>query len=166
MLEAEFIKPGKGNAFTRVKFRNLITGRVWERTLRSGESIESADVNEQEMDFLYQDGDEFCFMKTDDSYEQVNVSESVVGDVAKWLTDQARCHITLWNGLPITVVPPNFVEIEVVKTDPGVRGDTAQGGTKPATLASGAVVNVPLFIEVGEVLRVDTRSGEYVSRGK
>ena len=166
ILEAEFVKPGKGNAFTRAKFRNLISGRVWERTLRSGETMPSADVVEQEMDYLYTDGSEYYFMRTDDSYEQVSASKRVVGDTHYWLLEQVRCSVTLWNDNPISVVPPNFVDLKVIDTDPGLRGDTAQGGTKPATLETTAVVNVPLFIEVGDLLRIDTRSGEYVSRSR
>lgn len=166
ILEAEFVKPGKGNAFTRAKFRNLISGRVWERTLRSGERMPGADVNEQEMDYLYTDGDEFHFMRTDDSYEQIAASNEVVGDARYWLIEQVRCTVTLWNDRPISVVPPNFVDLKVTDTDPGLRGDTAQGGTKPATLETGAVVTVPLFIEIGDTLRIDTRTGEYVSRSK
>ncbi|MCY4656634.1 MAG: elongation factor P [Gammaproteobacteria bacterium] len=166
ILEAEFVKPGKGNAFTRAKFRNLITGRVWERTIRSGETMPSADVSEQEMEYLYSDGEFYHFMRTDDSYEQLSASETVVGDARNWLLDTVRCTVTLWNDQPISVVPPNFVDLKVTDTDPGLRGDTAQGGSKPATLETGAVVTVPLFIEIGDALRIDTRTGEYVSRAK
>lgn len=166
ILENEFVKPGKGQAFNRVKFRNLKSGRVWERTFKSGESIEAADVMEVAMEYLYADG-EFChFMRTDGSFEQVAATLAVVGDAKDWLKEQDECTVTLWNDDPIAVVPPNFVELEVTETDPGIRGDTAQGGTKPATLSTGAVIKVPLFIEIGEVLRVDTRTGEYVGRSK
>ena len=166
MMEAEFVKPGKGQAFTRVKFRNLITGRVWERTLRSGESMEAADVVERDLDYLYTDGDLWYFMTTDDNYDQIAADSAAIGDAKDFLAEQARCQITFWNDNPISVTPPNFVNLAVTQTDPGVRGDTAQGGTKPATLDTGAVINVPLFIEIGDVLRVDTRTGEYVSRSK
>lgn len=166
MLETEFVKPGKGQAFTRVKFRNLITGRVWERTLRSGESMEAADVVERDLDYLYSDGDLWYFMTTDDNYDQIAADANAVGDAKDFLAEQARCQITFWNDNPISVTPPNFVNLAVTQTDPGLRGDTAQGGTKPATLETGAVINVPLFIEIGDVLRVDTRTGEYVSRSK
>ena len=166
ILENEFVKPGKGQAFNRVKFRNLKSGRVWERTFKSGESIEAADVLEVEMDYLYTDGDFFHFMKTDGSYDQVAATNAVVADAKDWLKEQDSCMVTLWNDDPIAVVPPNFVELEVKETDPGIRGDTAQGGTKPATLSTGAVVKVPLFIEIGEVLRIDTRTGEYQGRSK
>ena len=166
ILDNEFVKPGKGQAFSRVKFRNLKTGRVWDRTFRSGESIEAADVLETQMEFLYSDGDLWHFMKTDGSYEQMAASAAVVGDASQWLNGQEVCSVTLWNDDPIAVVLPNFVELAVTETDPGLRGDTAQGGTKPATLATGASIKVPLFVEIGDVLRIDTRTREYVSRVK
>ena len=166
MLDSEFVKPGKGQAFTRVKLRNLKTGRVWERTYRSGEVLDAADVRETEMEYLYTDGEFWHFMRTDGSYEQVAVSEAIVGDSTLWLRDQDVCTVTLWDGQPIAVVPPNFVELAVTETDPGIRGDTAQGGSKPATVSTGAVVKVPLFVEIGDVLKIDTRTGEYVNRVK
>jgi len=166
ILDNEFVKPGKGQAFSRVKFRNLKTGRVWDRTFRSGESIDAADVLETQMEFLYTDGDLWHFMKTDGSYEQMAASAAVVGDASQWLSGQEVCSVTLWNDDPIAVVLPNFVELAVTETDPGLRGDTAQGGTKPATLATGASIKVPLFVEIGDVLRIDTRTSEYVSRVK
>ncbi len=164
ILENEFVKPGKGQAFNRVKFRNLITGRVWERTFKSGDSLEVADVMELDMEYLYSAGEFWHFMRTDGSYEQTAAAASTVGDAKDWLKEQEVCQVTLWNDDPICVTPPNFVELEVTETDPGLKGDTAQGGTKPATLSTGATVKVPLFINVGDVLRVDTRKGEYVSR--
>ena len=166
ILENEFVKPGKGQAFNRVKFRNLKSGRVWERTFKSGESIEIADVMEVEMEYLYNDGDFWHFMRTDGSYEQFAASASIVAGAKDWLKETDVSTVTLWNDDPIGVVPPNFVELEVVETDPGLRGDTAQGGTKPATLSTGAVVKVPLFVEIGEVLRIDTRTAEYQGRSK
>ena len=166
MLDSEFVKPGKGQAFTRVKLRNLKTGRVWERTYRSGEALDAADVRETEMEYLYTDGEFWHFMRTDGSYEQVAAPGAAVGEGARWLRDQDVCVVTLWDGQPIAVVPPNFVELAVTETDPGMRGDTAQGGTKPATVATGAVIKVPLFVEIGDVLKVDTRTGEYVNRVK
>lgn len=164
ILENEFVKPGKGQAFNRVKMRNLKSGRVWERTFKSGESIEAADVMETDMEFLYSDGEFWHFMRTDDSYEQLAADAAAVGEAKDWLKEQDTCQVTLWNDAPIAVELPNFVELEVTETDPGLKGDTAQGGTKPATLQTGAVVKVPLFINIGEVLRIDTRTGEYVSR--
>ena len=166
IVENEFVKPGKGQAFNRVKLRNLMTNRVWERTFKSGESLEAADVVEQDMEYLYTDGEFWHFMLTDGSFEQYAADAKAVGDTVKWLKEQDVYTVTLYNGAPLTVTPPNFVELEVVDTDPGMKGDTAQGGSKPATLSTGAVVNVPLFITIGEVLKVDTRSGEYVNRVK
>jgi len=166
ILENEFVKPGKGQAFNRVKLRNLMTNRVWERTFKSGESLEAADVIDQDMEYLYTDGEFWHFMLTDGSFEQYPADAKAVGDTMKWLKEQDVYTVTLYNGSPLSVTPPNFVELEVVDTDPGMKGDTAQGGSKPATLSTGAVVNVPLFITIGEVLKVDTRSGEYVSRVK
>jgi len=164
IVENELVKPGKGQAFNRVKLRNLMTGRVWERTFKSGDSLEAADVLELEMEYLYTDGDMWYFMKTDGSYEQYAVEKKALGDTEKWLKEQVPYTVTLWNDNVINVTPPNFIELQVTETDPGLKGDTAQGGSKPATLSSGAVVRVPLFINEGEVLKVDTRSGEYVSR--
>lgn len=166
IIENEFVKPGKGQAFNRVKFRNLKTGRVGERTFKSGESVEAADVIDLDMEYLYTDGEFYHFMLTDGSFEQHGADSNAVGDCVKWLKEQDVYSITLYNGAPLSVTPPNFVELEVTETDPGVKGDTAQGGSKPATLSTGAVVNVPLFISQGEMIKVDTRSGEYVSRVK
>ena len=164
IVENEFVKPGKGQAFNRVKVRNLLTGRVIERTFKSGESLEGADVMDLDMEYLYTDGDMWYFMKTDGSFEQYAVEKKALGDSDKWLKEQVVYTVTLWNDNAISVSPPNFIELEVVETDPGLKGDTAQGGSKPATLSSGAVVRVPLFINQGEVLKIDTRSGDYVSR--
>ncbi len=165
IVENEFVKPGKGQAFNRVKIRNLKTGRVVDKTFKSGESVEAADVMETEMQYLYEDGEFWHFMVAD-TFEQYAADEKAIGDSAKWLKEQDMCQVTLWNNAPILVAPPNFVVLEVTETDPGVRGDTAQGGVKPATLSTGAVVRVPLFLEIGDVIKVDTRSGEYVSRVK
>ena len=163
IVENEFVKPGKGQAFNRVKVRNLKTGRVIERTFKSGESVEAADVFELEVQYLYHDGDMWHFMNPD-SFEQYAAAETEVGDAAQWLKEQDMCSLTLYNGSPLSLEPPNFVELKITQTDPGVRGDTSGGGSKPATLETGAVVNVPLFVSEGEVVKVDTRSGEYVSR--
>jgi len=164
ILDNEFVKPGKGQAFNRVKFRNLKTGRVWERTFKSGESLEGADVFEIDMEYLYEDGEFWHFMKTDGSFEQTAAGEPAVAEAKDWLKEQEVYQVTLWNDAPISVMPPNFVELEVIETDPGLKGDTAQGGTKPAKLSTGASIKVPLFINEGDVLRIDTRKGEYVSR--
>lgn len=164
IVENEFVKPGKGQAFSRVKLRNLMTGRVWERTFKSGESLEGADVIDLDMEYLYTDGEMWHFMKTDGSFEQFAADAKAVGDNVKWLKEQVSYIITLWNDNPIAISAPNFIELEVVETDPGLKGDTAQGGSKPATLSTGAMVRVPLFINQGEILKIDTRTGEYVSR--
>ncbi len=165
IIENEFVKPGKGQAFNRVKIRNLRTGRVLEKTFKSGESVESADVVDVEMQYLYDDGEFFYFMDPE-SFEQFPADQNAVGDSKIWLKPQDIYEVTLYNNSPLVVTPPNFVEMEITDTDPGLKGDTAQGGTKPATLESGAVVKVPLFLEIGEKVRVDTRSGDYMSRVK
>jgi len=165
IVENEFVKPGKGQAFNRVKLKNLKTGRTIERTFKSGDSIEAADVMDVEMQYLYNDGEQWHFMNPE-SFEQLAADASAVGDANLWLKEQDICILTLWNGAPISVTPPNHVELKVAETDPGIRGDTATGGTKPAKLETGAVVKVPLFIEEGEILKVDTRTGEYLSRVK
>ena len=164
ILENESVKPGKGQAFNRVKFRNLLDGRVRERTFKSGESLEGADVLELDMEYLYEDGEFWHFMKTDGSYEQLAADADAISEAKNWLKPQESYQVVLWNDRPISVTPPNFVELEVVQTDPGLKGDTAQGGSKPATLSSGAVVKAPLFVNEGDVLRVDTRTGEYQNR--
>ncbi len=164
ILENEFVKPGKGQAFNRVKLRNLNTGRVWERTFRSGESLEGADVMDRDLEYLYSDGEFWHFMEPQ-SFEQFQADAKAVGDTVKWLKEQEVYMVTLYNNSPLAVTPPNHIELEITETDPGVKGDTAQGGTKPATLSTGAVVKVPLFLSEGEIIRVDTRTGEYLSRG-
>jgi len=166
ILENEFVKPGKGQAFSRVRMRNLITGRVWERTFKSGESLEGADVMDYEMEYVYTDGDYWHFMKTDGTFEQLAADQAAVADSKQWLKETENYTVVLWNENPISVSAPNFIELEVAETDPGLKGDTAQGGSKPATLSTGAIVKVPLFINRGEVIRIDTRTGEYQNRAK
>jgi elongation factor P len=163
IIENEFVKPGKGQAFNRVKIRNLKTGRVIERTFKSGDTVEAADVIDTDMQYLYNDGEFWHFMHPD-TFEQIAAGESAIADAAKWLKEQDLCLVTLWNGVPISVTPPNFVTLAITETDPGVRGDTSGGGGKPATLETGAVVRVPLFVNIGDVVKVDTRTGEYVGR--
>lgn len=165
ILENEFVKPGKGQAFNRVRVRNLRTGRVIERTFKSGDTLEGADVVDMEMQYLYNDGEFWHFMAPD-TFEQHAADNNAVGDAGKWLKEQDICTVTLWNGIPLSVSPPNFVALRVADTDPGLRGDTSGGGSKTATLETGAVVRVPLFIEIGDVLKIDTRKGEYVARAK
>lgn len=163
ILESEFVKPGKGQAFYKIRIKNLRSGRVLDKTYRSGETVEAADVHETDMQYLYHDGTNWHFMNPE-TYEQYEAGEAVMEDAAPWIKEQDVCQVTLWNKQPLSVTPPNFVELEVTRTDPGVRGDTSSGGSKPATLETGAVVKVPLFISEGEVLKIDTRTGEYVSR--
>ncbi|OTA18130.1 elongation factor P [Xenorhabdus beddingii] len=165
ILDSEFVKPGKGQAFARVRIRKLISGKLLEKTFKSTDSVESADVMDMNLTYLYNDGEFWHFMNNE-TFEQLAADAKAVGDNAKWLIDQAECILTLWDGRPIAVTPPNFVELEIVETDPGLKGDTAGTGGKPATLSTGAVVKVPLFVQIGEVIKVDTRSNEYVSRVK
>jgi elongation factor P len=165
IIENEFVKPGKGQAFNRVKIRNLKTGRVIERTFKSGETVESADVLEVELQYLYNDGEFWHFMDPE-TFEQSTADAKALGDSAKWLKEQDNCTVTLWNGNPIIVDPPNFVVLTITDTDPGLKGDTSGSGGKPATLETGAVVRIPLFVQIGEAIKVDTRTGEYVSRAK
>lgn len=165
IVSADFIKPGKGQAFTRIRIRNLLNGRTSEKTLKSSESYEGADVMDTDMQFLYTDGEFWHFMQPD-TFEQHQADKNAMGDAAQWLKGEEGCVVTLWNGAPISVQPPNFVELQIVETDPGVRGDTSGGGGKPAKLETGAVVRVPLFVGQDEVIKVDTRSGEYVGRVK
>ena len=165
IIDNEFVKPGKGQAFNRVKMRKLLSGKVIEKTFKSGETVESADVMDFDLAYLYNDGEFYHFMNNE-TFEQIAAEEKAIGNMTKWLVEQDMCTITTWNDNPIAVTPPNFVDIEVTDTDPGLKGDTAGTGGKPATLATGAVIRVPLFIQIGETVKVDTRSGEYVSRVK
>lgn len=165
IVENEFVKPGKGQAFNRVKLRNLKTNRVIEKTFKSGESVAAADVMETELQYLYNDG-EFWYFMDPNTFEQKAAPVNAVGDAANWIKEQDSCVVILWNDEPLQVMAPNFVDLRVIETDPGVRGDTSSGGNKPAKLETGASVRVPLFIEEGEMLRIDTRSGEYVGRAK
>ena len=165
IVDNEFVKPGKGQAFNRARVRNLKTGRVIERTFKSGDTVEAADVVDVDLQYLYNDGEHWHFMDPQ-SYEQLTADATAVGDAAKWLKEEAICQVTLWNGVPLSVSAPIFVIMTIVETDPGLRGDTSGGGGKPATLDTGAVVRVPLFVQSGEVIKVDTRTGEYVSRVK
>ncbi len=163
IVENEFVKPGKGQAFNRVKIRNLKTGRIIERTFKSGDTLEAADVVDMDMQYLYNDGEFWHFMNPE-TFEQMGANKDAIGDNAQWLKEQDVCIITLYNGIPITVMPPNTVTLKVVETDPGLKGDTSGGGGKPATLETGAVVRVPLFVQIGETIKVNTRTGEYLSR--
>ena len=165
IVENVFVKPGKGQAFCRVKYRNLKTGRVLEKTFKSGESVEAADVVEMDMQYLYADGSRWHFMEVE-SFEQHEVDENVASESIKWLKEQDMCTVTLWNGVPLSIEPPTFVNLAVADTDPGLKGDTSGGGSKAAVMETGAQVRVPLFIQIGEMIKIDTRTGEYVSRAK
>jgi elongation factor P len=165
ILENDYVKPGKGQAFNRIKLRNLKNNRVIERTLKSGDSLVAADVFDIEVQYLYNDGQVWHFMAAD-TFEQYTADAAAVAQAKQWLKEQDHCVLTLFNGAALTVAPPNSVILKVVDTDPGVRGDTSGGGGKPATLETGAVVRVPLFIQIGESIKVDTRTGDYLSRVK
>lgn len=165
ILENEFVKPGKGQAFNRVKLRGLRTNKVIERTFKSGDTLPGADVVDIEMQYLYNDGSEWHFMSPS-TFEQFAIDEKALSDAKLWLKEQDTCLVTLWDGVPLSVMPPNFVTLKITETDPGLRGDTSSGGSKPATLETGAVVRVPLFIQNGEIIKIDTRTGAYVSRAK
>jgi elongation factor P len=159
----QHVKPGKGGAFVRTRLKNLKTGAVTERTFRAGEKVELAILDKRRMQFLYREGNSFFFMDTE-TYEQLPITQEEVGETAKFLLEGTTVEVALCDGKSVGVEPPVFVEMEVAETAPGVKGDTASGGSKPAILESGMVVNVPLFIEAGNRIKVDTRSGEYVER--
>ncbi len=163
IIEAQHVKPGKGSAFVRVKMKRLSDGASIETTFRAGEKVKQAYLEGKDMQYLYNDGDTYYFMDTH-TYDQVGIPAEVVGDAAKFMKEDTTVRIYYYEGNPLSVELPTFVELEVVDTDPGLRGDTAAGGSKPATLETGAVVQVPLFIKIGDVLKIDTRTGEYVER--
>ena len=165
VVESDFVKPGKGQAFTRARVRNLKSGRTIEQTFKSTETHEGADVEDRDMEYLYTDGENWTFMDSS-TFEQLDAGATAMADAVKWLKGNEKCIVTLWNGVPLQVTPPNFAELKITQTDPGLRGDTATGGTKPATLETGATVKVPLYMEEVEILKIDTRTGEYVSRVK
>jgi elongation factor P len=165
IVEFQHVKPGKGGAFVRTKLKHLRTGRVIDRTFRSGESLGDPDIDQREMQFLYQDADTVTFMDTT-TFEQIPLQRANLGDSVKWLKEEMVVQILFYKGTPISFELPTFVELAIRKTEPGVRGDTASGGTKPAELETGAVVNVPLFLNEGDVLKIDTRTGEYIERVK
>jgi elongation factor P len=163
IINNEFVKPGKGQAFNRVKFKDLITGKTLEKTFKSGESLEGADVMELEMQYLYSDGSSWYFMDPS-SFDQYELGQAAMGTATNYLIEQDNCIVILWNNNPISVTPPNHVILEVVDTDPGLKGDTAGTGGKPATMNTGVVVQVPLFISIGEKVKVNTRTNEYSGR--
>ena len=165
VVNHEHIQPGKGQAFVRVTYRNLVTDRTLDKTFKSGESLELADVNELELQYLYNDGEYWHFMNAD-SYEQFQADEVSMTEARKWVSEEDKCLVVLWNGTVINVTAPNFVHLKVTQTEPGLKGDTSGGATKPATLSTGTELLVPLFVNLDDVLKIDTRTGEYVSRVK
>ncbi|HEX9934585.1 MAG TPA: elongation factor P [bacterium] len=165
MVEFQHVKPGKGGAFVRTRLKNIKTGRVLDKTFRSGDKVEDVRLDRKTVQFLYRGDADFVFMDTV-SYEQLHVPETTVGDAALYMKEALKVDVMYSDDEPVTVELPTFVILKIVKTDPGLKGDTASGGSKPATLESGAVVQVPLFIQEGENIRVDTRTGIYVERGK
>jgi elongation factor P len=165
IVDADFIKPGKGTAFTRVKLKNYITGNTMERTYKANEKAIAADLEVRDCQYLYSDGDSFHFMDTG-TYEQFEIRTETMGSTSNWLVENLDVTVLIWKGNPMGVDVPNFIEAEITQCDPGVKGDTAQGGSKPAILSTGASVNVPLFINENDWIRVDTRTGKYVERVK
>ncbi len=165
IIEFQFVNPGKGSAFTRTKIRNMITAAVLDRTFKTGEKLRPADTEDREMQYLYTDGSEFYFMDNK-NYEQIGLAEDIVGDASNYLIENMEVIISFFKGKAIGLNLPNFVVMEVVETSPGEKGNTVTGATKPASLSTGYTVNVPLFIKTGELLKIDTRTGEYVERVK
>jgi elongation factor P len=163
IVEFQFVKPGKGAAFTRTKMKNLLTGAVLERNLRSGEKLAPADVETKTMQYLYKDGDSYVFMDTT-TYDQVQIPDTTIGDQSDYMPENINVEVLFFNGRAVGVTLPNFIEQAVTETEPGFRGDTSTGATKPAKISTGAQINVPLFIVVGDVIKIDTRTGEYLER--
>lgn len=163
IVDFQHVKPGKGAAFVRSKLKNVKTGAVVERTFNAGEKLPPARVDRMEMQYLYNDGENFNFMDTS-SFEQMALSKEQLGDGTKYLKENMNILVMMWQGSPIGVELPNQVELEVAETAPGIKGDTASGGSKPATLETGAVVQVPFFVNVGDILLIDTRTGSYLKR--
>lgn len=163
IIEFQHVKPGKGAAFVRTKIRNVITGAVTEKTFNPNDKYPTAFIDRRDMQYLYNDGDLYYFMDNE-TYEQIPINQSVLGDSFKFVKENMECKVLSYKGNVFGVEPPNFVELEVTKTDPGVRGDTATNVTKPAFLETGAEIKVPLFINEGEMIRIDTRTGEYMER--
>ncbi len=163
VVEFQHVKPGKGSAFVRAKIKNLRTGAVIERTFNAGEKLPKARVERREVQYLYNDGSDYNFMDME-SFDQIALSVDDLGDAVKYLKENMMIKIMSYNGQSLGVDLPNFVELEVVETEPGIKGDTATGGTKPATLETGYIVQVPFFVNVGDILQIDTRSGQYLKR--
>lgn len=165
ILEFQHVKPGKGAAFVRSKVKNLLNSKIIDKTFRAGEKFEEADVETRTMEYLYYDGTDYIVMDSS-NYEQYSISEEVVGDDAKWMLENSEILVLLFKSSPINIEIPQFLELKIVNSEPGVKGNTAQGGSKPAELSTGAVVSVPLFVNEGEIIKVDTTTGSYVERVK
>lgn len=163
VIEFQHVKPGKGAAFVRSKLKNIKTGGVQEKTFRAGEKVARAHIDRREMQYLYNSGDQYTLMDME-TYDQMNLSEDQLGDAVKYLKENMELIVHLYQGIPVGVDLPNSVVLEVIETDPGFRGDTATGGSKPAKLETGVVVQVPFFINVGDALKIDTRTGQYIER--
>lgn len=159
----QHVKPGKGGAFVRTKLKNLLNGKVVEKTFRAGEKVEEADIEEKEMQFLYQDDGGRVFMDSE-NFEQIPIQEDVLGETVDFLLENLEVQVLFWKGKPVNIQLPNYIEAKVTRSDPGIKGDTSSGASKPATIESGATLNVPLFIEEGDCIRVDTRTREYSER--
>ena len=165
VISHEFHKPGKGQAVVRTKLYNLRTEKVWERTFKSGETIESADISEKSFQFLYKEGQTYIFMNSD-TFDQIEIDSTILGSVSDWLDGEEECKILFWNGEVLNIEPPNFVNKEIVRTEPGLKGDTVSNTLKPAFINSGKEIQVPIFINEGDMIKIDTRDGSYVSRSK
>ena len=165
VIEAQFVKPGKGQAFTRTKMKNMITGNMLERTYKTGERLEKADMEERSMQYTYMDGDMYVFMDVK-NYEEVRITADQLGDNRLFLLDNVLCEVLFFDGKPIGITPPIFVEMDIIETEPGFKGDTSGNTTKPAKVTSGLIIHVPLFVNQGERVKIDTRTGEYVERVK
>lgn len=165
IVDFQHVKPGKGNAFVRTRLKNLITGNVLERTFRSGEKVDQPDLEQKTMQFLYSEGEDFHFMDTT-TYEQTSILAENLGDAVNYLKENTDCDLLFYQGTAIDIALPTFIEVTITKTDPGLKGDTVSGATKPAEIETGATIQVPLFIEEGERVRIDTRTGDYVERVK
>ncbi len=163
VFEFQHVKPGKGGAFVRTKLKNVLSGKVVDKTFNAGLKVETATVDKRTMQYLYRDGTDFVFMDND-TYDQILVSETVVGDGAKYLLENQEANVAVNEGMPLYVELPASVELVIEYTEPGLQGDRSTGGTKPAKLETGATINVPLFLNVGEKIKVDTRDGSYISR--
>ena len=163
VISHEFHKPGKGQAVVRTKLYNLRTERVWERTFKSGETIGSADISEKSFQFLYKEGKTFIFMNSS-TFDQIEIDSTILGSVSDWLDGEEECKILFWNSSVLRVVPPTFVFKDIIDTEPGLKGDTVSNTLKPAKIASGVEIQVPIFINIGDTIKIDTRDGSYVSR--